>query len=83
MGKVLFALAMVLAVVGVKMLISDLVAVPVGVSLAVIGTVLGGSVAASLLWPSQAEAHSPIIDEDGPQPAARPVAVTVRGEDEP
>lgn len=76
-------LSVVLVFVGVKMLISDLVTVPVGLSLAVIGTVLGGSVAASLLWPSQAEAHSPIIDEDGPHPAARPAAVTVPGEDEP
>jgi tellurite resistance protein TerC len=44
-------LALVLGFVGVKMLISGVVHVPVGLSLAVIALLIGGSIGASLLFP--------------------------------
>jgi len=40
-----------LSFVGVKMLLADFYPVPVGISLAVIASVLVLSVAASLIWP--------------------------------
>ncbi len=46
-----FGLGLVLAFIGVKMLAADLVHLPVQASLAVVVAILGGSVAASLLWP--------------------------------
>ena len=50
-------LAAVLVFVGVKMLMTDLYKIPVGLSLAVIALMLGASVAASLLWPKAAESR--------------------------
>ena len=44
-------LALILAFVGVKMVIVDLVKIPIGVSLGVIGGILALSIAASLVWP--------------------------------
>jgi tellurite resistance protein TerC len=49
-------LAIVLTFIGVKMLIEALhIVIPVWISLAVVATVLSGSVVASLLWPKDAE----------------------------
>ncbi len=42
-------LAIILAFVGIRFMLEDVVHVPTGVSLAVIATVLGGAVAASVL----------------------------------
>jgi tellurite resistance protein TerC len=53
-------LSIVLVFVGVKMLLTDTYPVPIGVSLSVIAAVLTLSVAASLIWPKVAEAHSPV-----------------------
>lgn len=47
-------LALVLAFVGTKMLAAGLVKVPIGLSLAVIATILAGAALASLLWPAAA-----------------------------
>jgi tellurite resistance protein TerC len=44
-------LGLVLAFVGVKMLVADLVRIPIAVSLGVVAVLIGGSVAASLLRP--------------------------------
>lgn len=44
-------LGLVLAFVGMKMLLSDLYAMPIGVSLAVVAALIGGAVVASLLRP--------------------------------
>ena len=44
-------LSLVLAAVGAKMLVAGVYKVPILLSLGVIGTLLAGSVAASLLWP--------------------------------
>jgi tellurite resistance protein TerC len=50
------SLAVLLAFVGTKMLLSDVVHIPIGVSLAVIVGILGAGVAASMLRPVRAEA---------------------------
>lgn len=58
MGKFRYlnvGLGLVLAFVGVKMLVADVVKVPIAVSLAVIGGLLAISVAASLLFPDKDE----------------------------
>jgi tellurite resistance protein TerC len=44
-------LSIVLTFVGTKMLLSDVYEIPIGLSLAVIVTVLAAAIAASLLWP--------------------------------
>jgi tellurite resistance protein TerC len=62
----------ILVFVGVKMLIADVFEVPVGISLAVVGAVLAGSVAASLLWPLAAEAHAPVIHDPLTRSPERP-----------
>lgn len=49
-------LALVLSFVGVKMILSDVLHIPVGVSLAVVASLLGGAVAASLLLPGRTRA---------------------------
>ncbi len=46
-------LCVVLMFIGVKMLISEYVHIPIGISLGVVGTVLIGSVVASLLFPAR------------------------------
>jgi tellurite resistance protein TerC len=61
-------LATVLVFVGVKMLLTDVYKVPVGVSLGVIALVLGTSVAASLLWPRSTSGPGPVSHEP-PDPA--------------
>ena len=60
-------LSAILMFVGVKMLIADVLEVPVGMSLAVVGAVLAASVAASLLWPRAAEAHAPVVHDPLPR----------------
>jgi tellurite resistance protein TerC len=47
-------LAGVLVFVGAKMLVADVVKVPIGVSLGVVAGLLAASIAASLLWPGEA-----------------------------
>ncbi len=49
-------LSLVLVFVGLKMLVANVFKVPVAWSLAIIGLLVGGSVAASLLWPRRAAA---------------------------
>jgi tellurite resistance protein TerC len=68
-----FGLAAVLTFVGVKMLLTYRFPVPIGISLAVIATLLGGSVVASILFPKTPDlAHlegtpdpSMVADPDG------------------
>jgi tellurite resistance protein TerC len=45
-------LALVLAFVGLKMLLTDLYKLPIGLSLTVVAALLAGSITASLLWPA-------------------------------
>jgi tellurite resistance protein TerC len=54
-------LALVLAFVGTKMLITDIYKISIGVSLAVIALLIGGAILASLLWPPRkTEASQPV-----------------------
>jgi tellurite resistance protein TerC len=73
-------LAVVLVFVGTKMLLVDIYHVPIGISLGVIALVLGTSVAASLAFPKQAEAHDPVVHdplEPQPEPVAAPIDSTL------
>ena len=58
-------LGVVLVFVGAKMLLEEVYEVPIGMSLAVIGTVIAGSVVLSILFPKQAR-------EDAPDPTEPP-----------
>jgi tellurite resistance protein TerC len=53
-------LAAVLAFVGLKMLLADVFKIPIGLSLGVIGLLLGTSVAASWMFPRETAAHTPV-----------------------
>ncbi len=46
-----YGLAFILAFIGVKMLLSEYVHIPIGIALAVIGATLAFSIVASLIWP--------------------------------
>ena len=79
-------IAVVLAFVGTKMLVSDLVEIPTVASLLVIGGVLGISVAGSLLFPKLAESHDPLAaawpaaaSPDGPEGAVARAANSASG----
>ena len=63
-------LSVVLVFVGLKMLLSDVLHVPIGLSLGLIATVLAGSVAASLIWPKKAEEDDPLEGEPSPNEEA-------------
>lgn len=52
-----FGLSVVLVFVGTKMLLEEVLHVPVGVSLGVIGTILTVSIVSSVVWPA------PMTDE--------------------
>jgi len=52
-SRLKIGLALILAFVGVKMMIVEWVKIPIGVSLGVIGGILGLSVVASLIWPAK------------------------------
>ena len=53
-------LSAVLVFVGAKMLASDLLTIPVGISLGVVGLLIGASIVASLRFPKAAGAHDPL-----------------------
>lgn len=64
-------LGMVLVFVGAKMVASDIYRVPIGVSLAVVAALIGGSVVVSLLTPPGA---APVpVHERGGRPVATPL----------
>jgi tellurite resistance protein TerC len=66
-------LALVLAFVGAKMLASGWIKVPIGLSLGVIVVLLGGSVAASLLFPPRGEKEAGAAGPPaGTPPGAQP-----------
>jgi tellurite resistance protein TerC len=58
-----YGLGLVLAFVGVKMVGSAWFKVPIGLSLGVIATLLGGSVVASWLFPPNGEPGAPTSDQ--------------------
>jgi tellurite resistance protein TerC len=65
-----FGLSLVLVFVGAKMMLVDVFKVPTAVSLAVIATVIGGSIALSLLRPPRGGVAPPPLGE--PAPDAEP-----------
>lgn len=72
-------LSVVLVFVGVKMLLVDVYKIPIGISLGAIALILALSVAASLMFPKIAQAHSP-VEHDAlkliPDPTIVPVKPT-------
>ncbi|HEV2733210.1 MAG TPA: hypothetical protein VGV85_00180, partial [Longimicrobiaceae bacterium] len=65
-------LSMVLIFIGAKMLLTAVgVHIPIGLSLGVVGLVLGSSVAASLMWPRAAAEH-PQVTHDPLDPTDDP-----------
>ncbi len=74
-------LALVLAFVGTKMLLSEVYAIPIGWSLATIATILGGAVVASL---ARERSHERVVErlegEGGGEPHGRHRHVNVAGE---
>jgi TerC family integral membrane protein len=75
-------LCVVLAFIGVKMLVSEFVHIPIGISLGVVASVLGGSVILSLLFPPK-EAEEATVAAPGAaaqQPVAEIATVTVTSE---
>jgi tellurite resistance protein TerC len=70
-------LAVVLSFVGVKMLIADSYAVPIGMSLAIVAAVLAVAVVASWLFPKQAEAHAPVVLDPLHPPAAESMVAPI------
>jgi tellurite resistance protein TerC len=71
-------LSMVLIFIGAKMLATAIdIHIPIGLSLGIVGLVLGGSVAASLIWPREVEehrqvSHDPLDPSDDPPGAVVP-----------
>jgi tellurite resistance protein TerC len=65
-----FGLSLVLVFVGAKMMLIDVFKVPTAVSLAVIASVIGGSIALSLLRPPRDGVPSPPLGQDAPEPEA-------------
>jgi tellurite resistance protein TerC len=65
-------LAIVLVFVGLKMLIADIYKIPIGLSLGVIALVLIASVVASLMFPREAEEHTPLDVHGNPVIPAPP-----------
>ncbi len=57
------ALSAVLVFVGTKMLAVDVYKIPITASLAVVALLIGGAVAASLLFPKAATAHDPVVHD--------------------
>jgi tellurite resistance protein TerC len=60
-------LSVVLIFVGAKMLLTDIYKVPIVLSLGIIATILAVSIIASLLFPKEAEQHSPIEHDPLPE----------------
>lgn len=63
-----FGLSLVLVFVGAKMMLVDVIKVPTAVSLAVIATVIGGSIALSLLRPPKDGIAPPPLGQPAPDP---------------
>jgi tellurite resistance protein TerC len=51
-----YGLSAILVFVGVKMVLSDIYKIPIGISLGVVGLIIAGSIAASLIWPRKESA---------------------------
>jgi tellurite resistance protein TerC len=75
-----YGLALVLVFIGIKMLIVDFYKIPTGISLLVLSVLIGGAVAASLIFPPRrlqppmgtAPVHGPPPDAESSTPAGLP-----------
>jgi tellurite resistance protein TerC len=65
-----FGLAVLLVLVGVKLLLADLYHIPIGVSLGAIALILTAAIVASLLFPPKESAHSETNKDVPPSPPA-------------
>jgi tellurite resistance protein TerC len=72
-------LSAVLAFVGVKMLLTDVYKIPIGVSLGVIALTLAAAVVLSLLFPKMAEAPSPVEHDPPADSTGQDPPVEARG----
>lgn len=70
-------LAVVLSFVGVKMLIADWYAVPIGTSLALVAAVLAISALASWLFPKRAEEYAPVVHDPLHPPQEEPTVAPI------
>ena len=68
-----YGLSAILVFVGIKMLVSHYVHIPIGISLGVIGGLLLVSIVASLMWPEKKKLTEPVPPETLPPPTP-PVA---------
>ena len=74
-------LSIILIFVGAKMLMTDVYKVPIGLSLGIVALILLLSVVASLLFPKEAEEHSPVEHDplaQRPETAAAPIETDQR-----
>ncbi len=67
-----YGLVLILWFVGLKMVLSDVIKVPIGVSLATIGTILAASIAGSVLWARRVAARAKAEPVSTPLEAAAP-----------
>jgi tellurite resistance protein TerC len=58
-----YGLSVILVFVGVKMVLSDIYKIPIGISLGVVGLIIAGSIAASLIWPRKDTKKPEIVSE--------------------
>jgi len=63
-----YGLALILAFVGVKMLISDLIVIPVWIALSVVGVILAVSIIASILFPPRNKKTDHFTNDGGSTP---------------
>ncbi|WP_317239194.1 TerC family protein [Hymenobacter sp. 5516J-16] len=54
-----YGLSLILIFIGAKLLVADLAHIPMGVSLGVVGLILGGSIVLSLLFPKKEQPPIP------------------------
>lgn len=73
-------LSVVLIFVGAKMLLVDLYKIPIGISLGCIALILTTAVVASLMFPNDLEAHSP-VERDPLEPSSDPPVSSVKPTD--
>lgn len=59
-----YGLSLILTFVGAKMIMEDIFAISIGVSLIVIVAILAASIFASMIWPPKAQVELPEISED-------------------
>jgi tellurite resistance protein TerC len=62
-----YGLSIILVFVGVKMVLSDIYKIPIGVSLGAVALIIAGSIAASLIWPRKDTKKPEIVSGVNPK----------------